>query len=102
LWHLRKNVTEKLTTTSREGGGSLTPPDLLRFYMGSLMRYHQQLNLNFKPRDATPQEVEDWYNTELKWWGERQLKFVAIATVVQISALGMMGLVMLINQWAFS
>ena len=66
------------------------------------MRYHHQLNLNFKPRDATPQEVEDWYNTELKWWGERQLKFVAIATVVQISALGMMGLVMLINQWAFS
>ena len=24
-------------------------------------------------KDATPQEVEDWYNTELKWWGDRHL-----------------------------
>ena len=97
MWHLRKNVTEKLTTTSREGGGSLTPPDLLRFYMGSLMRYHQQLNLNFKPRDATPQEVENWYNTELKWWGEQQFKIIIIATIVQISALGFMAAIMLLN-----
>ncbi len=64
--------------------------------------YEQQLELHFKPRDATPQEVETWYETELKWWGDRQLKFVAIATVIQISALGMMAAVMLINQAVFS
>ena len=55
-----------------------------------LCGYEQQLELHFKPRDMpTPQEVETWYETELKWWGDRQLKFVAIATVIQISALGM-------------
>ena len=52
--------------------------------------YEQQLELHFKPRDATPQEVETWYETELKWWGDRQLGFVAIATIVQLSALGFM------------
>ena len=66
------------------------------------MKYPQQLNLNFRPRNATPEEVEDWYNTELKWWGDRQLNIVAIATVVQISALGFMALIMTLNQWLFS
>jgi len=70
--------------------------------MGSRMRYPQQLNLTFKPRDATPQEVEDWYEDHLKWWGERQLHIVAIAVATQITVLGVMGLVMLLNQWAFS
>ena len=66
------------------------------------MKYPQQLNLNFRPRNATPEEVDDWYNTELKWWGDRQLSIVAIATVVQISALGFMALIMNLNQWLFS
>ena len=48
-------------------------------------KYEQQLELLLnKPRDATPKEAEDWYEEELKWWGDRQLKIVAIATVVQI------------------
>ena len=65
--------------------------------------YETQLSLNLnKPADATPEEAQEWYETELKWWGDRQLKFVAIATVIQISALGMMAAVMLINQAVFS
>lgn len=80
-----------------------THANLYGFFVGCCMKYPNQLSLLLnKPRDATPQEVEDWYNTELKWWGDRQLNIVAIATVVQISALGMMGLVMMINQWVFS
>ena len=64
--------------------------------------YEQQLELLLnKPRDATPKEAEDWYEEELKWWGDRQLKIVAIATVVQISALGFMAAVMLFNQSVF-
>ena len=64
--------------------------------------YEQQLELLLnKPRDATPKETEDWYEKELKWWGDRQLKIVAIATVVQISALGFMAAVMLFNQSVF-
>ena len=55
----------------------------------------------FKHRDATPQEVEDWYETELKWWGDRQFKIIIIATIVQISALGFMAAVMLMNSYLF-
>ena len=51
--------------------------------------------------DATPEQIEDWYETELKWWGDRQFKFVIIATIIQISALGFMGAVMYMNNIFF-
>ena len=52
--------------------------------------YETQLSLNLnKPADATPEEQE-WYETELKPWGDRQLNIVAIATVVQVTMLGLM------------
>ena len=64
--------------------------------------YEQQLELQLnKTIDATPEEVEEWYQKELKWWGDRQLNIVAIATVVQICALGFMFSVMLLNQYLF-
>ena len=63
--------------------------------------YEQQLELHFKPRDATPQEAQEWQETELAWWGDRQLHIVAIAVVVPMAALGMMGAVMLLNEQAF-
>ena len=50
-------------------------------------RIPQQLNLNFGPRDATPEEFEEWRKNELDWWGDRQLKFIAIAVLVQLGAL---------------
>ena len=34
--------------------------------------------------DATSEETQHWYETELKWWGDPQLGFVAIATIVQL------------------
>ena len=63
--------------------------------------YEQQLSLTFKPRDATVEETEKWQEEELKWWADRQLNFVAIATIIQISALGFMGAVMCLNSQAF-
>ena len=64
--------------------------------------YEQQLELQLnKTVDATPEEFDDWYETELKWWGDRQLKIVAIATIVQISALAFMASIMLFNQTVF-
>ena len=64
--------------------------------------YEQQLELQLnKTIDATPEEVEEWYQKELKWWGDRQLSIVAIATVVQICALGFMFSVMLLNSYLF-
>ena len=50
-------------------------------------RIPQQLNFNFGPRDATPEEFEEWRKSELDWWGDRQLKFVALAVLVQFGAL---------------
>ena len=50
-------------------------------------RIPQQLNFNFGPRDATPEEFEEWRKKELDWWGDRQLKFIAIAVLVQLGAL---------------
>lgn len=50
-----------------------------------------QLEFNFdKPRDATPKEVEDWFEQELKPWGDRQSKVIIIACLVQAGALGFM------------
>ena len=53
-----------------------------------------QLKFNFlKNRDATPSEIEEWQKTELQWWGDRQLNFVAIAAVIQLCTLLFMALV---------
>tara|TARA_B100000902_G_scaffold51531_1_gene58258 strand:+ start:1805 stop:2074 length:270 start_codon:yes stop_codon:yes gene_type:complete len=46
--------------------------------------YQQQLEINFIPRDATPQEALEWQEKELAWWGDRQLNIVALATGVQV------------------
>jgi len=50
----------------------------------------QQLEFNFKPRDATPEEQQEWINNELLPLGDMQLKFVAIMSVVQICTVGFM------------
>ena len=50
-------------------------------------RIPQQLKFNFGPRDATPEEFEEWRKSELDWWGDRQLKFIALAVLVQFGAL---------------
>ena len=64
--------------------------------------YEQQLELHFTPRDATPEEAQEWEEKELAWWGDRQLMFVTIAVIIQMSALAFMGAVMLFNQAYFS
>ena len=64
--------------------------------------YEQQLELHFTPRDATPKEAQEWQEKELAWWGDRQLMFVTIAVIIQMSALAFMGAVMLFNQAYFS
>ena len=64
--------------------------------------YEQQLELHFTPRDATPEEAQEWQEKELALWGDRQLMFVTIAVIIQMSALAFMGAVMLFNQAYFS
>ena len=54
-------------------------------------RYPQQLELELnKTVDATREEWEEWQEKELDWWGNRQLKFIAIAVLVQFGALAFM------------
>ena len=64
-------------------------------------RIEQQLELSLnKPRDATPEEFEEWQNTNLKWWADRQFMAIIIASIVQLSALGFMFSVMFVaGQW---
>ena len=63
--------------------------------------YEQQLELHFTPRDATPEEAQEWQEKELAWWAERQFPIVWIACFVQLTALGFMGAIMLLNQQVF-
>ena len=50
-------------------------------------KYPQQLQFNFGPRDATPEEFEKWWKEELEPKGDAQLKFVALMAVVQMLTL---------------
>ena len=50
----------------------------------------QQLNLNFKPRDATPEEFKEWEEKELNWWAEIQIPLVAFMAIVQLLVFGSM------------
>ena len=53
--------------------------------------YEEQLQFNLrKPRDATPEEFDEWQEKELQPWGDRQLLIVFIMALVQLSALGFM------------
>ena len=52
--------------------------------------YEQQLQFTFKPKDATPEQIAEWHEKEGKWWADRSLTIVAIASVIQFSAMGMM------------
>ena len=49
-------------------------------------------------KDATPEQIKNWQETELKWWSDRALSFVAIASVLQFSTL----LFMMFNFWVIS
>ena len=53
-------------------------------------RIPEQLSFNFKPREATREEWDEWQEKELDWWGEIQLPLVFIMALVQLGALGFM------------
>ena len=41
-------------------------------------------------KEATPEQIKEWQEGELKWWGDRDLPTVAIASVLQCFTLGFM------------
>ena len=42
------------------------------------------------PDEATPEQVKEWHDTEGKWWADRALQFVVIASLVQFGAISFM------------
>ena len=63
--------------------------------------YEEQLQFNFGPRDATPEEFDEWYEKELEPWAEKQLPIVAIMAVIQLVMIGLMFSVMFLNSLVF-
>ena len=64
-------------------------------HLDELWGYEQQLELQLnKTVESTPEQVKEWQEKELDWWAEKQLSFVAVASIIQLSALGLMFLVM--------
>ena len=55
----------------------------------------QQQGIRWVPDEATPEQIKEWHETEIKWWSDRALLFVAIASVLQFGTLGFM----LFNFW---
>ena len=55
-----------------------------------------------KYRDATPEEIEEWNETNLKPWADKSLQIVAIASVMQVCSLGFMLLSFYLLQQVFS
>ena len=50
------------------------------------MKIPQQPNLLFnKPKNASSEDFLNWERTELNWWANRQLKIVAMMSVIQVS-----------------
>ena len=41
-------------------------------------------------KNATPEEFDEWQQTELNWWADRQLSIVALMSVVQVVVFGFM------------
>ena len=63
--------------------------------------YPTQPDFVFGPRDATPEEVAEWQEKELNWWAEKQLLAVAVASIIQFSALAfMLSMFLVISQFA--
>ena len=46
-------------------------------------------------KEATPEQIKEWHETEGKWWGDRALTFVVIASILQFGTL----MFMLFNFW---
>ena len=50
----------------------------------------RELGIRWAPRNATPEETKQWIETENKWWSDRALHFVVIASVIQFVMMGLM------------
>lgn len=64
---------------------------------------HQLELLLNKPRDATPEEVKEWENTDYFRKGDFDplFLFVVVPTIIQVSVVGLMFGIFALNQYLF-
>lgn len=43
-------------------------------------------------KEATPEQIKEWQEGELKWWGDNALRFVIYASILQVCTILFMGL----------
>ena len=41
-------------------------------------------------KEATPEQIQKWHETESKWWADRSLSIVTIASIMQFGSIGFM------------
>ena len=62
-----------------------------------------EIDMRYEVRDATPEEFEAWRKTD--YWNKMDfdplVMFVVVPTIIQLMAVGMMGVVMYINSILF-
>ena len=54
----------------------------------------QQLTITYSYPDATPEKIKEWHEKEGKWWADKSLIIVAIASFTQFFMMGLMLLTM--------
>ena len=78
-----KRPTEKETNLD-------DPKQMKLDFTSSDQKTAQQQGVRWVPETATPEQVKEWHETEGKWWGDRALHIVAIASVLQFCSIGFM------------
>ena len=71
------------------------PKQMKLDFTSSDQKTAQQQGIRWVPDNATPEQVKEWHDTEGKWWSDRALMFVVIASLIQFGAMGFM----LFNFW---
>ena len=59
-------------------------------YTSSDPKTASQLGIRWEPKPATPEQIKEWHETEGKWWGDKSLTIVIIASILQFSTLAFM------------
>ncbi len=45
-------------------------------------------------KEATPEQIKKWNETELKWWADQSMTIIIIASATIFGLIGIMGLTM--------
>ena len=49
-------------------------------------------------KEATPEQIKEWNDTELKWWGDQSMKIIIIASASIFGLISLMGFTMYLIQ----